>query len=158
MYFWDILVIWQFCHQQSPVESPTPLQPPPWWYFITAKCHYGLLLALCVRSQKPFVSDADQTSKSAMLGWCSSSFHEVRRRTRWRTLPQRHFPPSLPVASSFLLSAVIFLVVNVICLIHFFLHYISVRLSQHYINVTDHKSYMCSQAQKHPFFFHTTVP
>lgn len=32
------------------------------------KSHWDLLLACGVQSQKPFVSDADQTPKGAMLG------------------------------------------------------------------------------------------
>lgn len=38
------------------------------------KCHFVLLLASGVQSQKPFVPDADQMSKGVMLGWCSLSF------------------------------------------------------------------------------------
>lgn len=33
-----------------------------------SKCHFGLLLASGFISQKPFVSDAEQTSKGAKLG------------------------------------------------------------------------------------------
>lgn len=43
-------------------------------------CHLDMLLASSVQSQKPFGSDADQTSKGAVLGWCSLSFHGVHTR------------------------------------------------------------------------------
>lgn len=124
------------------------------------KSHLDLLLASGVQSQKPFVSDADQTPKGAMLGWCSLSFYGIHIHRLFDTFCREIFEPSLPLLPvSCSLYLFFCLVVTIIWLIHFFfppLPY-STFLSWHYINVTNQKSCMCSQALKHPFIFHTTV-
>lgn len=81
VYFREMLVVWQFWHQQSPLQYPSLSQPPAWWHFIITHVTSALLLASGVQSQKPLLSDAHQTSKDAMLGWCSLSFHGVHTHT-----------------------------------------------------------------------------
>lgn len=51
-------------HLYNPVSVPATSMVTLYHH----KCHFGLLLASGVQSQKPFVPDTDQTSKGAMLG------------------------------------------------------------------------------------------